>query len=170
MTNLVAAYQANDILAFERILRTNRRARALHHMHMLHACAVWEAHVTSSPSGHPGGEPPLPTAHRAARSASPMLASSHSSSRLFSLVPRFERAGGAQEDHLRRPLHTQLHRRPAKKHPHAGAAGPPRAAPPAACLQAQHAGGCTPLRPWGTETSQAFSCSSCVLVVLDRLQ
>ena len=26
MTNLVAAYQQNDIMAFERILRTNKRA------------------------------------------------------------------------------------------------------------------------------------------------
>ena len=29
MTNLVAAYQANDILAFEKILRTNRCATCM---------------------------------------------------------------------------------------------------------------------------------------------
>ena len=29
MTNLVAAYQANDILGFEKILRTNRRGAPL---------------------------------------------------------------------------------------------------------------------------------------------
>ena len=34
MTNLVAAYQANDILGFEKILRTNRRGRT-----------AWQAHA-----------------------------------------------------------------------------------------------------------------------------
>jgi len=57
MTNLVAAYQANDILAFERILRTNRRARASHPRPR----AVRQAHAD------------LASGRRASRRAAPAL-------------------------------------------------------------------------------------------------
>ena len=57
MTNLVAAYQAYDILAFERILRTNRRARASH----ARPRAVRQAHAD------------LASGRRASRRAAPAL-------------------------------------------------------------------------------------------------
>ena len=154
MTNLVAAYQANDILAFERILRTNRRARASHARAACTRSAPGACRLASlgarGPSGNPGRELPLPS-----RKSGLDLPGACGIALLVRSAFYHRGAGGAQEDHLRRPLHTQLHRRPAEEHPHAGAAGPPSVAPPAARPHARRGGGCTPLGPLGRVTIAA---------------
>ena len=45
MTNLVAAYQANDILGFEKILRTNRRGAPPRSP--VHLATAWAARMAT---------------------------------------------------------------------------------------------------------------------------